>query len=299
MAGSGRLVDYLGAGTAAARPSSLTLVPGGLGVYWSTDTTTLSTWDGSAWTNLATGGMSNPMTAVADIIVGGTSGTPTRLSGGTDGYVLTMVSGAVAWAASASGFANPMTTAGDMIIGGASGAPARFAAPTTGTTWNLTYVIGTGYVWSSSAATVAWGGITGTLSDQTDLQSALDAKAGKAQANAFTQQQAVTPYRANITGAVSIDLSATAKSNKLILTLTGNVSSFALTNPVDGASYSITFIQDATGGRTLPSPLNSAFKFSGGTQPTWTTTANARDKLVLDYDGTASIYECAQLPSLS
>lgn len=157
----------------------------------------------------------------------------------------------------------------------------------------------TGFTSTSGSVTVDWGVIGGTLSDQTDLQSALNAKAGTAAANAFTQQQAVTPYRANITGAVSIDLAATAKSNKLILTLTGNVSSFALTNPVDGASYSITFIQDATGGRTLPSPLNSACKFSGGTQPTWTTTASARDKLVLDYDGTAAIFECAQVPNFS
>lgn len=123
--------------------------------------------------------------------------------------------------------------------------------------------------------------------------------AGVNTANQFGQQQAVTPYRANISGAVSIDLAATAKSNKLILTLTGNVTSFALANAVDGASYSITFLQDATGGRTLPNPLGTAFKFSGGTQPTWTTTANARDKLVLDYDGTAGLFECAQLAAFA
>ena len=118
-------------------------------------------------------------------------------------------------------------------------------------------------------------------------------------ANSFTNQQAVTPYRANISGAVSIDLAATAKSNKLILTCIGNVSSFALVNPVDGASYSVSILQDATGGRTMPNPLGSGFKFSGGTQPTWTTTANARDKLVLDYDATAAIFECAHVPNFS
>lgn len=121
----------------------------------------------------------------------------------------------------------------------------------------------------------------------------------RSKANAFTNQQAVTPYRASVNGAVSIDLAATAKSNKLILTLTGNVTSFALTNPMDGASYSISFVQDATGGRTLPTPLNASFKFSGGTQPAWSVTAGARDKLVLDYDATAALFECAQLPNLS
>ncbi len=71
--------------------------------------------------------MVNPMTAAADLIVGGASGVPTRLAAGSDTQVLTLVSGAVAWANSASGFSNPMTTAGDIIVGGASGAAARLA----------------------------------------------------------------------------------------------------------------------------------------------------------------------------
>lgn len=74
-----------------------------------------------------------------------------------------------------SGFTNPMTTAGDLIVGGTSGAAARFAAPTTGTTWFMTYIVGTGFVWSTSSASVSWGGIGGDLSDQTDLQDAIDA----------------------------------------------------------------------------------------------------------------------------
>lgn len=49
------------------------------------------------------GGMTNPMTTDGDIIIGGTSGTPQRLPAGTNGYVLTMVSGAPAWAAGAGG----------------------------------------------------------------------------------------------------------------------------------------------------------------------------------------------------
>lgn len=192
---------------------------------------------------------------------------------------------------------NPMTTAGDMIVGGTSGAASRFAAPTTGTNWTLTYVIGTGYVWSSSAATVAWGGITGTLSDQTDLQAALDAKAGLASANVYTRQQAITPYRANISGAVSIDLAATAHSNNLHLTLTGNVSSFALTNPVNGAVYNIRFIQDSTGSRTITLP--SAFKFAGGTAPTFSTAANAVDFMSAEYGSTEGTYMASFLKGMS
>ena len=52
------------------------------------------------------GGISNPMTAVGDMIVGGTSGAPARLAAGTNGYVLTIVSGTPAWAAPTGGSGN-------------------------------------------------------------------------------------------------------------------------------------------------------------------------------------------------
>lgn len=46
----------------------------------------------------AGGGMTNPMTSVGDLIVGGAAGAPGRLGIGTDNQVLTVVAGAVAWA---------------------------------------------------------------------------------------------------------------------------------------------------------------------------------------------------------
>ena len=148
-----------------------------------------------------------------------------------------------------------------------------------------------GFGSAGGSIVVDWGEIGGTLSDQTDLQAALDAKAGLASANVFTAQQAVTPYRANISGTVSIDLAATAKSNNLHLTLTGNVTSFALTNPVDGAVYNIRFIQDSTGSRTITLP--SAFKFAGGTAPTFSTAANAVDFMSAEYGSTEATYMAA------
>lgn len=47
-------------------------------------------------------GLSNPMTAMGDIIVGGVSGVPTKLVKGSDTNVLTIISGSVAWASTAS-----------------------------------------------------------------------------------------------------------------------------------------------------------------------------------------------------
>jgi hypothetical protein len=47
----------------------------------------------------------NPMTTAQDLIVGGTAGAPTRLGVGTDGQVLAVVAGALAWTASSAAVA--------------------------------------------------------------------------------------------------------------------------------------------------------------------------------------------------
>jgi hypothetical protein len=49
------------------------------------------------------GGMTNPMTTAGDMIYGGVAGVPTRLAAATDGWVLTLVSGAPAWQAGGGG----------------------------------------------------------------------------------------------------------------------------------------------------------------------------------------------------
>lgn len=66
----------------------------------------------------------NPMTAAGDIIIGGTSGAPTRLAKGDDDEVLTLVNGVPAWAAASGGsaaidWANPVsvTTTANLTIG--------------------------------------------------------------------------------------------------------------------------------------------------------------------------------------
>jgi hypothetical protein len=100
-----------------------------------------------------------------------------------------------------------------------------------------------------------------------------------------------TPYRANISGAVSIDLSTITPTGTrtLHLTLVGNVSSFALTNPVDGALYGIRLIQDATGGRTF-SGMPAACKSHNGLRPTYSTGANEVDYHGLHWGATEGTY---------
>lgn len=72
---------------------------------------------------VAAGSMSNPMTTQYDLIIGGTSGTPTRLPVGSNGKVLTVVGGVLVWDNSPSGFANPMVNVGSLIIGDTGGSP--------------------------------------------------------------------------------------------------------------------------------------------------------------------------------
>ena len=124
----------------------------GLKVYSKADNA-LYVWSGSAWAALSSG-LSNPMTTAQDVIVGGASGTPARLAVGSNGFVLSVVAGAVAWAA-ATGFANPMTTAGDIILGGVSGASGRLAIGSNG------------QVLTVSGGTAAWAAATGFANPMT------------------------------------------------------------------------------------------------------------------------------------
>ena len=47
-----RIIAYLGEGVAASRPASLNIASTALGIYYATDTKTLSLWNGSGWDTL-------------------------------------------------------------------------------------------------------------------------------------------------------------------------------------------------------------------------------------------------------
>ncbi len=80
-------------------PTASTTILGGVKV----DGTTVTITDGVI--SSSGSGMTNPMTAAGDIIIGGTSGAPTRLAKGTDGQVLTVVAGVPAYADASGGSA--------------------------------------------------------------------------------------------------------------------------------------------------------------------------------------------------
>jgi hypothetical protein len=110
------------------------------------------------------------------------------------------------------GAANPMTTIGDMIVGGASGIPTSLAAGTVNCVLTSNGP-GVSPSWKVAAGSATWGGITGTLSSQTDLQAALDLKQARTPAvQTVTSASTVTPTFSNDI----VDITALAAACQLL-----------------------------------------------------------------------------------
>lgn len=111
--------------TASGAPASGTFAVGDF-IFDLTPKIYICTGAGSPGTWVqASGSMNNPMTTNQDMIVGVSTGTPTRLGVGANGQVLGITSGVIGWVNNPSGFSNPMTTLGDLLYGGTSGSPTR------------------------------------------------------------------------------------------------------------------------------------------------------------------------------
>jgi hypothetical protein len=88
--------------SAAARDAAVTSPQEGNFAYLK-DTNVTTYYTGSAWANLDTTGMTNPMTTTGDIIYSSPGSTPVRLGIGSTGNVLTVAAGVPSWAAPAGG----------------------------------------------------------------------------------------------------------------------------------------------------------------------------------------------------
>jgi hypothetical protein len=88
--------------SAAARDAAVTAPSEGNFAYLK-DTNTTTYYTGSAWTNLDTTGMVNPMTTTGDTIYSSSGSTPARLGIGTTGQVLTVAAGVPSWATPSAG----------------------------------------------------------------------------------------------------------------------------------------------------------------------------------------------------
>ena len=83
--------------SAAARDAAITAPQEGQFAYLK-DTNVTTYYTGSAWTNLDTTGMTNPMTTTGDMVYSSSGSTPARLGIGTTGQVVTVAGGIPSWA---------------------------------------------------------------------------------------------------------------------------------------------------------------------------------------------------------
>jgi hypothetical protein len=88
--------------SAAARDAAITSPQEGQFAYLK-DTNVTTYYTGSAWTNLDTTGMTNPMTTTGDMVYSSSGSTPARLGIGTTGQVITVAGGIPSWATPAGG----------------------------------------------------------------------------------------------------------------------------------------------------------------------------------------------------
>lgn len=147
-----------------------------------------------------------------------------------------------------------------------------FQAPatiTTNVTWTLPSADGTsGQALSSNGSgTLSWASYAGLDTAQTWT------KGQRGEITALTDGATITPDFAD--------------SNNFSVTLGGNRTLANPTNLTAGQSGCIWITQDGTGSRTLS--YGSNWDFSGGTAPTLTTTASARDCLVYSVQSATQI----------
>jgi hypothetical protein len=104
--------------SAAARDAAITSPQEGQFAYLK-DTNVTTYYTGSAWANLDTTGMTNPMTTTGDTIYSSSGSTPARLGIGSTGQVLTVASGLPSWATPAA--SGGTTLISEQVFSGSSG----------------------------------------------------------------------------------------------------------------------------------------------------------------------------------
>ena len=105
--------------SAAARDAAVTSPQEGNFAYLK-DTNVTTYYTGSAWANLDTTGMTNPMTTTGDMIYSSSGSTPARLGIGSTGNVLTVAGGVPSWAAPAGGGGMTLINSGGTTLTGSS-----------------------------------------------------------------------------------------------------------------------------------------------------------------------------------
>jgi hypothetical protein len=185
--------------TTATNTDSDSLLAGwGLGVQQTSDNTKgttlefdgLDTYDGSSHMVVSPTGLTFPDAT--------TQTTAALADAPSDGSTYGRLNGA--WSAVAGG-----TLAADQLTAGVVAANPT-AGPTTA--GDVLQYDGTDLIWAAGGGGVAWGGITGTLSSQTDLQTALDAKQNKSTLVTVSTAADYYATAANENGVIYLDNSS-------------------------------------------------------------------------------------------
>jgi len=110
--------------SAAARDAAVTSPQEGNFAYLK-DTNVTTYYTGSAWANLDTTGMTNPMTTTGDTIYSSSGSTPARLGIGSTGQVLTVAAGIPSWSTISAG---GMTLLQSLSLSGSSTTSSTFSS---------------------------------------------------------------------------------------------------------------------------------------------------------------------------
>jgi len=129
--------------SAAARDAAVTSPQEGNFAYLK-DTNVTTYYTGSAWANLDTTGMTNPMTTTGDTIYSSSGSTPARLGIGTTGQVLTVAAGVPSWATPAGGGGKVLQVVSAAINTSVSNSTSTYAD--TGITATITPTLSTSKV---------------------------------------------------------------------------------------------------------------------------------------------------------
>lgn len=162
--------------------------------------------------------MSNPMTTAGDLIVGGTSGSPTRLGVGSNNQVLKVVSGNVEWAADSTGLSSITRNYGVAFTNPSQGDVGYFsvADACTITGWRVMAIGGTSPTLTADIWLISSGTALPTVSN-TITASAKPALSSGNVATSTTLTGWTTSVSSQMIGAVKLDaLSGSPSSVQVI-----------------------------------------------------------------------------------
>jgi len=143
------------------------------------------------------------------------------------------------------------------------------------------------WVNATDSAGVAWGGITGTLSSQTDLQSALDGKYSTSNPAGYITSSALTPYLTSATAASTYQTIAgmssyltTSAAASTYYPLSGNPSGFLTSSSLTGYATE-SWVTTALGSYLTTSAASSTYLSKADNLASVASTSTARSNLGL------------------